>query len=666
MPGLMGHLLGLERAELARLASAWGLPLDHTNAADIYAEMTDAFAVAAVLDRLAGHARLLLDAVSSQRRHALAESEIEKHLPLRAEDLYRARSELEGLGLLTVHDQPGGPLVTVSDEIAACLDALARLATAADPSTTPLRILLQELPHGELQRLAKRWDIPGVETRLRREILTELERVLTRRESAREAAARLDPLARRALTAVVRSGGRMEMAVLRRGLAIDELSLRAVVRELGEMFLARQAFAGGTRVLFVPLGVGTSDLWPAAESGTTLRVVEGPPVAPPSYPLLWDLLTTLAHLRDGGGRALRLPLSAAQQRRLVPLFREQDPQAGPRLTFLLGLARGLNLLVEDEGRAVLGPRLKDWEVTDFAAQASAAYRWWLGTERWREGLTQGERDTGGPLALPRGRERLVALLAECEPGRWYEIASFIAQVKTRVPLLFRDREALTVAGGQAALERASRYWERWEGKVVLGAITLSLRWLGVVAVANIDDRRCFAMTSLGAWLLGRSDAEEPRPPAAFPLGLRADGDLEVRLAHGPTVAALLRFARPLPGIDPLYRIDRESVVAAVAAGESPDGIVASLAASGLSDEPLVTKIHEWSARVVRLRARQGLVLEAESPSALESLLQSATYARLRLRRLGPNAALVGDEEEFARAQDRLRRDGFVVGPGERD
>lgn len=655
----MGFLLGLERPALEELAIKWQLTPAETSPAAIYREMTDLWSVSWQTHNLDARTRLVLDVVAAAKRQGATLAELGHALPLDHAELRARLDRLALLSLVVWREPDADPVFHVPDEVGACLEELSRLAKASDPSSAPLKSLLEGLSHEELQRLAERWGIADARTNLRRELLAELEQRLATRESARQASATLSSDARRALTALVRSSGKLEVGELSRRLGLDERHLRAATRELAELLFALPAYTGGARILFVPLGVGTVEEVPGEEQATNMAPFAGPGIPSPCYATLWDLLTMLAFVRRQKQRGGRLPLTAAQQRRLIPFLRRQDGGQSQRLGFLGALALGLGLVV-DETVSRPTPRLREWQGLDFHVHALAAYRWWLGTERWRDGMSQGERDTGGPLALPSGRERLTNLLAELEPNRWYFLDDFLRRLRAAEPLMFRDRQTVLEAGGTAALERVSRYWNRWEGKVARGALVDAMNWLEIVALAEIDGRNAVALTDLGAWAIGRHGARPPAPPPARSLALGADGTVAVAWPDAPAVAGLLAFARQAPGEDPRYVVDRSTVVQALTEGTSVQEMLAVLDRGGLGGSALAANVRAWGAGVVRIRISQATILEAGTAAAMDDLLAGTRYAALRLRRVGPLHATVGDGEAVAKVLDRLRTDGFLI------
>ncbi len=665
MAGLMGYLLRLDPAQRARLAEMWGLPPAEGSPASLYREMTDPWPASFILARLSPAARAVLDLLLAARPRRRTTAEIAQSLPLTDEELVAAVEELAAAGLAVPAPRSGAAEYAVADEIARAVSDLARRAAETAPAGLTVEEALRGLSSPELQRLAERWGIANAEAALRRELLKELADRLGGRETARLMASRLSPAARRALTALVRAGGRLEVTALARATGLDERHLRAAARELAETFLIRPSFAGGRRALVAPLGLGAVDADHGEAPPAPLREMPGPPLGEPTFALLRDLLVLLAYVRDAQPPLARLPLSEMHRRRLAPLLSGRSEENRGRLAFLQALAVGLDLLGESENGLCPTARAAEWEQLHFPVQAVAAFRWWLESERWREGLAQSDHDLGGPLALAQGRSRLCRLLMACEPGRWYALADFLAWLREREPLLFREREALLASVGQAGLERVARHWERWDGALARGVLLQSLRWLEAVEVRpGPQEMILFAVTPLGGWLLGRRGAAAPLLPCSPSLVRVAAGGLAVAWPDAPTLAGLLRFARPQAGAEPAtYALDAASVRAAVERGRSLAELWRLLEQHGALDADLKLAIEGWAAAIKPLRTFRGLLVEAETEAALDALQAAGERNGFRLRRLAPTVALVLDEEAFIGQRERLLREGFVVRPG---
>ena len=218
--------------------------------------------------------------------------------------------------------------------------------------------------------------------------------------------------------------------------------------------------------------------------------------------------------------------------------------------------------------------------------------------------------------------------------------------------------------GNAGLERLARHWERWDGRLARAVLITSLRWLGIVEVHAGDEGAAFTLTPLGAWLLGRPDAPPPPLPAQRSLAARSPFEVVVKWPDAPAIAALSRFATPaVAGGEVVYHVSAESVRRAVAEGLSPSNLFEVLARQGALSDGLRRAVGEWAAAIRRFTLARCLLLEAETPDALDALLASARSRDLRLRRLSPTVAAVGDEQALAREMGRLHHDGFRFGPG---
>ncbi len=660
----MGRLLGLDRGRLAELGEAWALPADDMNPANVYLAMTDPWALGGVLERLPPQSSLVLEILQSRRGPA-TEEQLQGTLPFEVPHLHGLLQSLCHVGLVV--QQPGtrGQAFVVPAEVASALVTLAKAGQEPDPTVVDVETLLAVLPTPELQRLALRWGLASPETLLRTELSAAVRRALTDRETVRGVVGTLSPRERRLLAAVVNTDGRAEAGALCDRLGLDELGLRADSRRLIELFLVRQCYVGGQRALFVPLGIATQAQ--AADSGDApsfVAEVPGPHIGEEPYSLAWDLLGLLAYLRQADPPVTRLPLSRAEARRLASCLGAPTPEAGNgsgRQAFLLSAALGLGLVSRDGERLKPSPRAEEWENLSFPVHTIALYRWWLDTERWREGLRQSDRDLGGPIDLPAGPTGHVAALRRCRVGRWYPVSRLLSALRKDRPLLFRDRGEIAEARGSVGLERIAQHWDRLDGRLARQVFSTSLSWLGVVRLRQDDNNGgCFALTPLGAWLCGRSGSSSPALPAEASLAISANGEVIVRWPDGPAVADLYRFARRVQGSDVDHIIAAGTIPMAIRQGLSARGIIELLGRHGPVPQELVRSIRAWAPAVQRMRVRRAVLLEATDAKALTALLALPQYRGLRLRRLTDTVAVVGDEERFWASLERLGRDGFLV------
>lgn len=652
----MGYLLSLDRERLTRMAEAWGIGHEQPAAA-IYNALTNPWHLASVRERLSPATQAILEALLEHKGGPLSLSTLATYVGEREADLPRRVAPLVRRGLVIAAADKS---LSVADEVVASLKRLNRLMTGPDPSVQTVESFLAGKSAADLQRLAQRWQVPNAGTQLKRELIVELCSLLTSPEAVKSMARQLSPAAVRVLVLVARAGGRLEVSALKRRAGLDEPQLWAASRELIDLALVGESYAGGTRSLFTPVGLGVPEEPSKKAEPPSLKPISGPSVAEPQYALAWDLTTLLAWFRDANPPVGRLPLGAKQRNWLLARM-HRDPAHAERLSFLLAAAIGLRLITGQGGTISTTKAAEEWDALDFGARTLAIFRWWLGASSWREGLAASDLELGGPIVFGLGRERTIRLLGALEPGAWYDVESFLAELRRREPLLFRDREALARAAGQTALERVARNWQRWDGRLALACINGPLRWLEAVSQRASGARRLISVTELGRWLFGLATADLRRWPPSESVAVKEDGSVVVLRPSGPAISLLSRLATLRPGNEgPDYVIDRAAVRRAVFAGFSAGGIVAALRAVAEVPPRLVRLIEEWAESVEPVTAWEGVVLQTRNVVAADRLAKSVGEGSAGVVRLGPTLLLVRDRSLLDALEPALREAGYLI------
>ncbi len=657
MAGLMGHLLSLSPDDLALLAAGWDLPSGDTSLATLYREMGDPWMLSWQLERLGVVERATFSFLVECRGRASL-GRLAERLPWREPQLAESLAALRRLGLVreSEADKPRG--LALPDEVLAGARALLASEADSEPVPLPLSRALAGLSREALERLGQRWGLPGEVRLVRGALLERLGQLLATKKETRRVAAGLSAEVRRVLIALHQAGGCAEVGQLAQATGLSDRELRRAGREAADYFPVTEALATGKRWLTLPAGIGALAEEPVARAvSLSLVPVPGPILPAPNYALACDLLTLLAWLEAIEPPVARLPLGQQQAARLQPALLPTE-EASRRLAFLLAAAQGLGLLAQGERSVRVSPRGRRWQGLEFPEQTLALYRWWLLTERWREGLRQSDRDLGGPVDLALGRLRLTQALGECRPTRWYSQRAFVEKLRAGQPLLFREAQALLSAVGTDGADLVARHWDSWDGRLARGALSLSLTWLGVVELASTPQGECLAVTPLGAWLSGRTGAARPAPAAGPACRFEEDGSVDLVAPTGPAVSTLLRFARPV-GFR-RYRIERQTIARAVRGGHGASAIMRLLSSLGEVPAGLAASIASWAENVHVVSVSRPVLLQTTSDKALEGLLARRRYAALSLRRLSPTAAVVGRPEALARLRDQLRRDGYYL------
>ncbi|MHB1131169.1 MAG: hypothetical protein ACYC4L_02155, partial [Chloroflexota bacterium] len=576
-------------------------------------------------------------------------------LPSRLDQTSAALAFLEDLALLVRAGDEGGARVEMLAEVRAALIIVAA-ARLERPERPQLLRSLERLSRPQLERLSSLWGLAGHGELTRSALLAALVRSLSARSETRRAAASLSPAARRLLIALHRSSGVAEATDLSSAANLDELSLREALAEARDLFPLQVAYNGGRRWLLLPTGLG--DLAePGANDSPLLPLLGGgPSQGANEYGLAVVILHLLDYLRSADPPVTSLPLSRQHAHRLSKSLTGIVLPEG--LAFATAAAHGLHLLEECSGRICVSARADAWEKLEHPAQTLALLGWWRRTERWREGLRASDTAPGGPIDFPAGREHLLAALGRLRPGSWYSEAGFLGWLRHHEPLLYRDVARLRLAGGAQAVDRVAQHWPNWDGRLARAALVGPLFWLGLLARQGDSRSAAFAVTPLGAWLLGLPEAclEEALPDP--PLQIAASGDIALRSPNGPALAVALRYASWRQGGH--LRLDGESLARTARAGLGPEVVLRDLSAHADLTPEVAAAVRRWMAALHPLRVRRAVLLEARQSETVDHLLRSAWARRLRLQRLTPTLALVEAPEELAGQRERLRRDGFLL------
>jgi hypothetical protein len=531
-----------------------------------------------------------------------------------------------------------------------------------------------------LRAIAHFWDVE-LEASRQRDVAAELAAAMSVPEAVAAARDALTDEQRRALEALLASGGRMPLKVLTRDWGeIRTMGPARMEREQpwrdpvsaveglwygGFVYRAfDQGPDGAHEIAIVPPELLTclpvsSTLLP------TIKLVTVPdPVAVRSAGsmLLDDACTLLAYLQNErvrpdpeGGWADR------HETRLLRQLRDPDPD---RLSFLSHLVQGLEWLrLTDAGRLRPDPGpVTAWLQRPPGRQRRALAMAWQVDPLWNDLFrvpTLRPADTGAWRNDPLlARYAILGHLKACESGRWYALSDFVSAIKAADPDFQRPggdytswyiRDVVT-----GAYLSGFESWDEVEGALVRYIITHPLVWLGLVDLDSGKIPAMFRLTPAGADFLGMGQDEVQAEPAS--LNLRPDFTVLVDRARRYERFQLARIADwvsspadDLPGAESpfIYRLTPASLARARQQGIPVArvleflGDTVKLATSGAPVPRFVeAALTRWEARGSEARLEQAVLLRLASEDLMAQAMSSPPIRRLIHEQLGPTTALV--------------------------
>ncbi len=288
------------------------------------------------------------------------------------------------------------------------------------------------------------------------------------------------------------------------------------------------------------------DLTPLLPLDEALLDTEPPSLSPAPAPpaaqrdlgelLLDDLGTVLAYvqnhpvwLRSKGGWRLK-DLHHLLPRLRLSTIRKQPLETGGPLHLLFFSAKKLGLLTTRNRQQRFGKALRPWLEQSRAAQMRSLFQAWREAEAWNDlCLTPGLRCQEGAWRNDPAlaRNRLLARLAEVEPGHWFGLDDLIALIYDHDPDFQRpdglyDTWYIQNAAGDYL--RGFDHWPAVEGQLIRYIWQGPLFWLGAVALDDTGD--LWRLTPQGdTFLHGDTPPEQPISPV-----LSIDRDFTIVLA----------------------------------------------------------------------------------------------------------------------------------------
>ena len=397
---------------------------------------------------------------------------------------------------------------------------------------------------------------------------------------------------------------------------------------------------------------------------------------PPAYPyladgrILDDATTLLAALRVQPSAQENLP--PERMAALRPHL--HYPEA---LDMLLALLLETRMLQPKPLKPAAASAAAFLEAPDGPA-LSGLLRSWLGSRRWNDlaavpHLRPGR--AGWPNDPLLSRQAAMALLETIPPGVWWNLESFIADVRARDPSFLRpgaDFESWYLQDAKGTFLRGFEYWDEVDGAFLRSLIQGPLHWLGATDTGRPSEQGAITAFRLAPpWqMLISPESKIDLEPRYGQVTLRADGSLQV--PYDAPRALRYQLARISDWDFPnrlgyRYRLTPTSLRRALDQGLREVHILRILeeASAGALPPSLKQAISRWHAAGLEARLERSLVLRVKEPSALEMLQSHPSTRRYLGEALGPTAIAV-PEKNWPRLRDAAARLGLLIDPPSTD
>lgn len=366
-----------------------------------------------------------------------------------------------------------------------------------------------------------------------------------------------------------------------------------------------------------------------------------------------DVFTVLTYVRRETMRSTRGPfLDARAIAALAPRLRgEADNE---RLHLIQRLMRAAKLVVDERGLVKPGPQAREWLRSDPYHRSEVLFQAWRSDKGGHElHSVNGLRweSTGRPHDASAPREAILSHLTRCPPETWISLPSFIGALKLTDPDFLRpngDYDSWYIQ--DVAAKRFLTGFESWdqvEGQLIAHIILRPLRWLGALAIGQMDGEATqisFRLSPMGLALLGPRAPE----PAAEESGTFVVGqDLVVRVPPNANLYdryQLERFSEWRGEEDGmlLHRLTRSSVWRGQDQGIEIRQLIAFLRrASGehLPNEAVRT-LTQWGNRHGKVVLREAILLQTPDEATMHDLREHPALAESLGEQLSPHTVLV--------------------------
>ncbi len=353
-----------------------------------------------------------------------------------------------------------------------------------------------------------------------------------------------------------------------------------------------------------------------------------------------DMTTLLAYLRMNTiGDALRDTDQAALRPHL------QGTADTPRLTFLLRLLTGMELIAPDDtGILRLSRTARAWLEAARTVQAQRITLAWIEGAYYNDlrnvpGLVY--EDGGGQNDPIMARQAVFHFLAMLTTGAWWSLDALIAVIKEEAPDFQRptgEWDSWYIRDAESGdYLRGFESWDRVDGALIRHLITGPMRWLGLVQLDAHD--ALFCLTAQGMAALGLS-AWPDAPDAPSLIEIAPDGSLTA--PYGLSRYDRFQLARiaaweTRSDTGYTYRFTPASLRQAGTQGIKTKHILTFLHRATGDQVPtsLAEMLEGWAEGRAPVTLRSAVLMHAGTPEALERLQNKPNINRYLGRPLGP-------------------------------
>ena len=467
--------------------------------------------------------------------------------------------------------------------------------------------------------------------------------------------------------------------------AIDSLLARGIIHVMWQGYGYNLYIVIPGDLLRILTGGEDNAFW-TSPATAPIPLETAPPKITPSPTLNRDgvrflgFLTTNESARTGVGVIHKTSLKNAARTLSLPDERYAS--------FLYALCRESKIITTQTERLIYAMTAKgaSWLHWDSTAQSVTLYEAWKNGTIWGEMYNEPLRKEGSyrsEEAMIRLRKTALRLLAESEPGRWYDLNSLTDTLTFRAPLMLSNAGMMgpDLVASPAAFIRL--------------LVAEALVWLGVTEIAAEDtpapppvpaapakqnkagrkpepaqrpalpDAMAYRVTPLGSYLLGQTDATAPEPePREDKFIAQANGEIFLPPYLEPITLYRLLCLTETPvknTTSNTVTITRDSIRRALDADDTSREILAFLQAHSRAGIPQNVEylINEIGGKHGHIHIGQAqMYLQADSPMLLQEIMARREIKPFIVKSLSDTIALLKSDDPDKMMRE-LRKAGYM-------